>query len=104
MCSFVYFTLIIYNTDFVRTIEIIHCMEISTLRNSYQFASNKCERPLFIIARPTQNLALLSIRVGSIEHCMAEWLRAWDTGHDKAMEAGGREFDPRLGHYSRMSF
>ena len=25
-------------------------------------------------------------------------------GHDKAMEAGGREFDPRPGHYSRMSF
>ena len=25
-------------------------------------------------------------------------------GHDEAMEAGGREFDPRPGHYSRMSF
>ena len=25
-------------------------------------------------------------------------------GHDDAMEAGGREFDPRPGHYSRMSF
>ena len=24
--------------------------------------------------------------------------------HDEAMEAGGRELDPRLGHYSRMSF
>ena len=24
-------------------------------------------------------------------------------GHDEAMEAGGREFDPRPGHYSRMS-
>ena len=24
--------------------------------------------------------------------------------HDEAMEAGGREFDPRPGHYSRMSF
>ena len=64
---------------------------------------------------------------------MAEWLRAWDTlatmklwrrgvvssasslhggvvkgvghlGHDEAMEAGGREVDPRPGHYSRMSF
>ena len=22
-------------------------------------------------------------------------------GHDEAMEAGGREFDPRPGHYSR---
>ena len=31
---------------------------------------------------------------------VAEWLRAWDThGHDEAMEAGGREFDPRPGHY-----
>ena len=36
---------------------------------------------------------------------MAEWLRAWNTiGHDEAMEAGGREFDPRPGHYGRMSF
>ena len=25
-------------------------------------------------------------------------------GHDEAMEAGGREFEPRPGHYSRMSF
>ena len=25
-------------------------------------------------------------------------------GHDEAMEAGGREFDPRPGHYSRTSF
>ena len=25
-------------------------------------------------------------------------------GHDEAMEAGGREFNPRPGHYSRMSF
>ena len=25
-------------------------------------------------------------------------------GHDEAMEAGGRVFDPRPGHYSRMSF
>ena len=27
-----------------------------------------------------------------------------DLGHDEVMEAGGREFDPRPGHYSRMSF
>ena len=25
-------------------------------------------------------------------------------GHDEVMEAGGREFDPQPGHYSRMSF
>ena len=25
-------------------------------------------------------------------------------GHNEAMEVGGREFDPRPGHYSRMSF
>ena len=25
-------------------------------------------------------------------------------GNDEAMEAGCREFDPRPGHYSRMSF
>ena len=25
-------------------------------------------------------------------------------GHDEAMEAGGREFEPRPGHYSRASF
>ena len=25
-------------------------------------------------------------------------------GHDEAVEAGGREFDPRPGHYSRMIF
>ena len=25
-------------------------------------------------------------------------------GHDEAMEAGGREYEPRPGHYSRMSF
>ena len=25
-------------------------------------------------------------------------------GHDEVMEAGGREFDPRPGHYSRTSF
>ena len=25
-------------------------------------------------------------------------------GHDEAMEAGGREFNPRPGHCSRMSF
>ena len=24
--------------------------------------------------------------------------------HDEAMETGGREFEPRPGHYSRMSF
>ena len=33
---------------------------------------------------------------------MVEWLRAWDTL--ATMEAGGREFNPRPGHYSRMSF
>ena len=32
---------------------------------------------------------------------MAEWLRACDTL--AMMEAGGREFDPRPGHYGRMS-
>ena len=33
---------------------------------------------------------------------MAEWLRAWDTL--VMMKAGGRELDPRPGHYySRMS-
>ena len=25
-------------------------------------------------------------------------------GHDEAMEEGGREFDPRPGHYRRMNF
>ena len=25
-------------------------------------------------------------------------------GHNEAMEAGGREFDPRPGHYSRIRF
>ena len=36
---------------------------------------------------------------------MAEWLMAWDTpGHVEAMEGGGREFEPRPGHYSRMSY
>ena len=25
-------------------------------------------------------------------------------GHDEAVEAGGREFNPRPGHYSRMNF
>ena len=25
-------------------------------------------------------------------------------GHDEATDAGGREFDPRPGHYSRTSF
>ena len=38
---------------------------------------------------------------------MAEWLGAWDTlvlCHDEAMEAGGREFEPRPGHCSMMSF
>ena len=25
-------------------------------------------------------------------------------GNDESMEVGGREFDPRPGHYSRMSF
>ena len=25
-------------------------------------------------------------------------------GHEEAMETGGREFDPRPGQYSRMSF
>ena len=34
---------------------------------------------------------------------MAEWLGVGHLGHDEAMEAGGREFDPRPGHY-RMSF
>ena len=24
---------------------------------------------------------------------MAEWLRAWNIGHDEAMKAGGREFE-----------
>ena len=35
--------------------------------------------------------------------CMAVG-RVGHLGHDEAMEAGGREFDPRPGHYSRMSF
>ena len=30
--------------------------------------------------------------------------RVGHLGHDEAMEAGGLEFDPRPGHYSRMSF
>ena len=25
-------------------------------------------------------------------------------GHDEALEAGGRELEPRPGHYSRLSF
>ena len=36
---------------------------------------------------------------------MAKWL--WGVGHlgvDEAMEVGGREFDPRPGHYSRTNF
>ena len=42
-------------------------------------------------------------------HCYVHFaflftLRAWDTDHDEAMEEGGREFDPRPGYYSRMSF
>ena len=41
----------------------------------------------------------------SVYASMAEWLWAWDTlATMKLMEAGGREFDPRPGHYSRMSF
>ena len=36
---------------------------------------------------------------------MAEWLRAWDTlTMFEVLCAGGREFNPRLGQYSRMSF
>ena len=36
---------------------------------------------------------------------VAEWLRAWDTlTMFEAMVAGGREFNPRPGQYSRMSF
>ena len=32
---------------------------------------------------------------------MAEWLRVWDTlAMLKLWSAGGREFDPRPGHYS----
>ena len=34
---------------------------------------------------------------------MAEWLRALDT-LTKLLCAGGREFNPRPGQYSRMSF
>ena len=31
-------------------------------------------------------------------HVKGHWLRVtWVTGHDEAMEAGGREFDPRPG-------
>ena len=37
---------------------------------------------------------------------VAEWLRAWDTRamQVESMEAGGRELEPRPGHYNRMSF
>ena len=36
---------------------------------------------------------------------MAEWLKAWDTlAMMKLSSAGGHEFAPRPGHYSRMSF
>ena len=34
---------------------------------------------------------------------MAEW-GVGHLVHDEAIEAGGREFDPRPGHYSRMNF
>ena len=37
--------------------------------------------------------------------CSLKYATKWSyLGHDEAMEAGGREFDPRPGHYSRMSF
>ena len=43
-----------------------------------------------------------------LENTISNWIAVWDyvghLGHDEAMEAGGREFDPRPGHYSRMSF
>ena len=37
---------------------------------------------------------------------VAEWLRAWDTltMFEAIQCAGGREFNPRPGQYSRMSF
>ena len=49
-------------------------------------------------------IQMLSLRLSLLPSRtdVAEWLRAWDTL--TMFEAGGREFDPRPGHYSRMSF
>ena len=38
----------------------------------------------------------------SMAECMVKGVG--HLGNDEAMEAGGREFDPRPEHYSRMSF
>ena len=45
----------------------------------------------------------------SVDQYTVYWPTPWPSGaghrgHDEAMETGGREFDPRPGHYSMMSF
>ena len=43
--------------------------------------------------------------IGIIGIIVAEWLRAWDTlTIFESTVCGGREFNPRPGQYSRMSF
>ena len=48
---------------------------------------------------------IIVIHLNSSRHATtAECKGMGHLGNDEAMEAGDREFDPRPGHYSRMSF
>ena len=62
-----------------------------------------CLRPV-----TSQNLSLFLVRffdnVIDIQLHGRVVKGAGHLGHEEAMEAGGRKFDPRPGHYSRMSF
>ena len=67
---------------------------MGTQDGTEQGSQCRIECPIIIIAHISKHTRLHG-RVGKgVGHL----------GHDEAMEAGGREFKPRPGHYSRMSF
>ena len=83
-------------------------------REPKRFASMLVER-LQRVKNDVENLARVehSIKAIEVRHtafsrvqpaCVAEWLGAWDGRDVKAIEAGGRELEPRPAHCSRMSF
>ena len=53
----------------------------------------------------TSRNTILYISIDYSTAAVAEWVRAWDTLTIFELRCvGGREFDPRPGQYSRMSF
>ena len=67
------------------------CDYSSSGRNNYQYADVLLSEAIYVICTHLRPHGRVVKGVGHLSH-------------EEAMEAGGREFDPRPGHYRRTSF